>query len=584
MTRVRFRRWVAVTSAVILSLAAAMGLLLYPTTLVLNILGVIVVASHAVAIFIVVNPRLPARAAWAGYLLVSGVICYWGWLSPFPDRFPVRGMLHWDKYYDRPLVKLWWDIRALVAESPLTTVPGRRGTFAYLWSQEFHFDAVGILLTAVFAGLAAAFVCHRLAALWRRRTSPPADATTSSPRRWLQFDLRSLCIYTLVILLITGWVVREREQTLRFKRAWEALQAKNIGTASEVHCELFPWLNHLVRHDTYHLLSLEVDSGTDDLKLLSDLPLVSDVQLTSEIDDEDFQMLSRLRGLKALRLGPAVSEAALDRLEPLHLKRLSVRAVDLGDKGLTAISRMKDLKALHIGVSGARPSDEALQLLANLLQLEELSCSDIPLHGEQARFLARLPRLRELTAKIDDDGLQYLAHTIHLEELRVFESKVSDRGLRHLAALSHLRRLDVSGEITDASMEWIGRNRSLRSLQMPACQITDAGAKHLAHLTELQALVVGSPEIGDDTLLAIGKLSQLTLLIVPRSQITDAGVQSLPPLPHLHDLMLTHCEITAASLAEANKFPSLQMFGVRDTHILPADIQAAGKMKFRVEQ
>src|SRR5262245_61694675 len=147
---------------------------------------------------------------------------------------------------------------------------------------------------------------------------------------------------------------------------------------------------------------------------------------------------------------------------------------------------------------------------------------------------ARLPGLRICSSHITDDGLECLSSMLQLEVLYLNDKQITDLGVRHLARLKGLRFLDLEGtQITDAAIPYLKLLGRLRNLNLTSTPITDTGVSYLKLLPQLHELRLGRTQITDAGIANLQSLPQLRDLWLECANITDAGAASLGELMQL---------------------------------------------------
>jgi hypothetical protein len=202
---------------------------------------------------------------------------------------------------------------------------------------------------------------------------------------------------------------------------------------------------------------------------LRDLPNLASIGADGKLSDDEamrhYAAIPRLRKLRAQ--GTVATDAGFEALASsptLAGLWTGKDAVQLGDRGFTALSRMPSLGRL--GVSCKNVSDAAL-----------------------AR-LPEFPALRELTPiDMTDAGFRHVGRCANLERLTcMYCRSTGDAGTAHIAGLGNLRYYYAGlTQITDRSLEILGGIASLETVELYEClHVTDAGLVFLASLPRLR--------------------------------------------------------------------------------------------------
>ena len=277
------------------------------------------------------------------------------------------------------------------------------------------------------------------------------------------------------------------------------------------------------------------------------------------------------------------------------LKRFSLLALQITDKGIRYISTSKTLQelsltrcknitdtwALHISkmpslsvflmsgtIRGTNIRDEGLFYLSESTTITSLGVSvNVHMTDRGLAFLQNLPKLK----------------CLHLR----YNPLLTDQGIKNLIGLSHLVHLDLHAalSITDTSLDFISQLTTLRYLDIGSSNVTNRGLAYLEKLPNLLLLdLCGCQGIGDDGLKHVGKMQSLRALNLLRCEgITDVGLGYLLSLRLLEKLNLTHCnQITGEGVKLlGNGLPLLKWFGVGDenTNVTEDDVLSICKFK-----
>jgi serine/threonine protein kinase len=165
---------------------------------------------------------------------------------------------------------------------------------------------------------------------------------------------------------------------------------------------------------------------------------------TSKVRDQDFQMLSNLRGIKGV----------------------SLEQVPITDLGIRHVARVRSLRWLFL--SDTRVTAEGLSPLRDLVNLETLGLAGLPITGDSLSRLATSKRLNYLylnRTSVTDSSLATLTGMSSLTFLDLHDTAITDAGLEELKKVPTLRKLDVSGtKVTPAAIEIFRQ-------AMPNCEV-----------------------------------------------------------------------------------------------------------------
>lgn len=277
-------------------------------------------------------------------------------------------------------------------------------------------------------------------------------------------------------------------------------------------------------------------------------------------DDEAWQALLRCGQIERLTLERAHFEptrrlaglAELDQLEELEIKHGELTVEDARE--MAGLANLKELTLSFVSVT-----DDSLQPLQQLKNLETLKLTHRGLGKEvssgRLAFLADLPRLQTLdlarVASLDDGVFAHLEKVTTLTSLNLDQAVITGAEFQRLNRLPELRELNLIGtKVDDAAMEKVARLTGLASLDVSYTRVTDAGLAHVAALANLRNLNVSGNSITDAGLAEISRLLELEELTLGKSAVTDAGLAHLQKLPKLRSLWINgSSKITPAGLA-----------------------------------
>ncbi|MEQ1906041.1 MAG: hypothetical protein ABL888_17785 [Pirellulaceae bacterium] len=239
-------------------------------------------------------------------------------------------------------------------------------------------------------------------------TQQSFESSTPKPkRRWLQFNLRTLLVLTLVVGLGLGWVMYERRKNARI----QARIQTNLHALKRLGCNFEFYPDNSFRPSRFDWLLNRSDFGTVLVYFGS-----------STVTDAELDHLKGLTNLHSLRLyGSPNTDAGL-----LHLKSFSnVRSLDLHRTEITDVgfAHLKGLTNLNfLSLSQTKITDAGLVHLKGLTNLNFLSLNE---------------------TKITDAGLVHLRGLTKLEKLKLTDTAITDSGLEKLKHLAQLTQLDL---------------------------------------------------------------------------------------------------------------------------------------------
>lgn len=238
------------------------------------------------------------------------------------------------------------------------------------------------------------------------------------------------------------------------------------------------------------------------------------------------------------------------------------------------LARVQDLprgacRVLSVDLAGVGPlpRSELNAHLAACTDLVALNVSQTNLTEADLAWLARMPRLRELSLRellVGDGVLAHLAGHADLETLDLSGTRVTGSGLEHLASARGLKHLLLANTpLRDAFLTSLAHFPQLQTLDLSAVgRMTPAGLNAVAGLSELRVLRLRRAQLDDEAVAMLVQLSKLEELDLEGVGLTDAGVKPLAGLPALRKLVLAGNRLTdgcTSALAEMKRLQTLNL-------------------------
>jgi Leucine-rich repeat (LRR) protein len=286
-----------------------------------------------------------------------------------------------------------------------------------------------------------------------------------------------------------------------------------------------------------------------------------------EFDDEAWQALLRCRQIKRLSLereqyNEYNSTRRLAGLATLaQLESLQVDGGELLVEDAREIAGLRNLRELTLQL--VEVTDESLRPLAELKKLESFHL----LHRGRGQrvtskgiaFVAEMPKLRSLTLgrieSLDDEVLSHLENVAELELLNLDQATITGAEIHRLARLPKLTTLNLIGtKVDDEAMEKLSKLPQLESLDVSGTNVTDDGLRHVAALKNLRELRLFGNAISDAGMEHISSLAQLEELMIGNTNVTDAGLEHLEKLSKLRALWLgDNSKVTKSGVLQLEK-------------------------------
>lgn len=308
-------------------------------------------------------------------------------------------------------------------------------------------------------------------------------------------------------------------------------------------------------------LTDDAASYIGDLKHLETLGIEDAVHLT----DRSVARFGGLKRLTTLALWDArITDESLRAFGKLRLKHLVLTGSQLSDAGLAHLRGNTELETLYLGSDSLRVTDEGMESLAGLLNLQQIELNGADLTSKGMEHLKRFSKLRcadlSNNRRISDQGLACLANLVNLEELNLLNTNVTSKGLAHLKRLKKLRVLNLSDN--------------------PG--VGDEGIACLSQLSGLEELLLHHTGISSQAVAHLMKLPKLTTLDLSENfGITEEAIPYLAGLQAVVELDLHYTRLsskgdkTAASLAPLARLTRLQRLNLAGTGADTASIEPA---------
>ncbi len=341
--------------------------------------------------------------------------------------------------------------------------------------------------------------------------SPDSPASHKRRLRWYQFRLRTLLVFTtLVVGLLVAW--RQLGEPYRRQRGTMKL-VQDLGGEFQT-AEAAAWQRALFGDDAQDITFVNLaDSDEVDryLRPIAELPRLRALAVGGlAFTAAHLRELRRCRSLEVLMLDSTSVRA--DDLAAWQRERPDVRVFESEGRAIVSLKQL-GFNVIHRNVpdSGQRvpdgliddfyhraimvwgdsgtTADKALPYIACLTHLETLDLSDLPIDDSglgQLRGLAQLEVLGLCRSGVSDAGLAVIGNLRTLKHLYLDGTSITDAGLTHLANLTNLVRLDLIGtSVTDAGLEHLRSLPSLGMLRLDSTRVTDAGLIELGHFPAL---------------------------------------------------------------------------------------------------
>jgi hypothetical protein len=230
-------------------------------------------------------------------------------------------------------------------------------------------------------------------------------------RRWFQFSLRSLLVFTLIVAIPCAWLAREIERKRHEREAAE--------TIVKLHGDV--WYSDQLIVPSGQTPGVHNPAGPAWLREIMGQNFFDEIEEVNFFHNPDWGSAQ-------------ISDERLDCLTPLtELKSLSLAASDVTDAGMVRIKELTKLQELDLSYTSI--SDAGLAHLNSLtnLQILELGYTNVTDAGlVQLKRFNRLNSLNLQNTRISDAGLESLRGLSELRWLYLSETDTADSAVRDL--------------------------------------------------------------------------------------------------------------------------------------------------------
>jgi hypothetical protein len=223
---------------------------------------------------------------------------------------------------------------------------------------------------------------------------PPKAEQPKRKRRWFQFSLRTLLIFTLIVAIACAWLGRKIERKRKEREAVEA----TVKLGGLVTCD-------------YEKAGVAEPPGPDWLRNLLGEYFFSEVvsvdrsvphESDASVSDAELVNLKGFTQLQTLQIaGADVTDAGLEHLKGLtQFHRLVLRNTKVTDAGLEHLKGLTQLRTLDLG--STKVTDAGLANLNSLPQLQDLYLDSTQVTGAGLQHLEGLTQLQRLILRDTD--------------------------------------------------------------------------------------------------------------------------------------------------------------------------------------
>lgn len=202
--------------------------------------------------------------------------------------------------------------------------------------------------------------------------------------------------------------------------------------------------------------------------------------LKPDRSDEICRVLPKFQYMQILRLTETqTSDRAMNFVGQIQsLKKIFLSQAVTTDKGIARLSGLTNLE--YFACQRAKISDESLKILANLPKLKNLQLQHNYFTNKGLRYIKDMQQLEHLwigigECDITDEGIQYLTGLKNLQAVDLQGFKVTDQCIPYLKQIANLNRIAITSKskITDD-----GKRELLKHFPGLEMNIPPAAIKH----------------------------------------------------------------------------------------------------------
>ncbi|GAB4166656.1 MAG: hypothetical protein Kow00107_11620 [Planctomycetota bacterium] len=324
-------------------------------------------------------------------------------------------------------------------------------------------------------------------------------------------------------------------------------------------------------------LALTSDRVTDgNLGFVGGLKQLTHLRVHSgKLTNDSFKKIRMMPELMALDLQGRfnVVDPEIVSTNP-YLKDLSIRSytteLEFSQEAFKEFLDVNVVSALHL--QGF--DDNRAEVIAKENSIVRISIDSSGISNEGFNLLAKLPSLRQLTAKsfkLAGGGVKALGGFAELRTLKLYPRSisVSASDFEPLAETGKLESLSVISpdDDTEDLVEGISKIRTLRKLTLAVPKLDDLAK--LSALEKLEVLEVDASKFTSECYSTIAGLPALKTLVLHNCKGTDADIAKLADLKTLENLTIYKAALSETALSVLAKYPSLKSLVLVKSGILP---------------
>lgn len=234
------------------------------------------------------------------------------------------------------------------------------------------------------------------------------------------------------------------------------------------------------------------------------------------------------------------------------------------------------IECLRCGLTKVRDSDALVIGKMHGLRHLQIYGPDLTNRGVSALSdLKDLERLELYAPRATEEGLSWLHRCTQLHRFFMSDAKLGTHTLQQIANHRELIRIDMQGtEVQSTDLQYLTQLPRLFMLELNGTFLDDKAAPYFRQMKSLGTLYLNETEVGDQVCQALATLPKLDSLNLDDTLITDLGVQTLlEGCPQLKYVSIRRCDISGKAFAALKCWPvNLEHLIVTGNRLTGADI------------
>ena len=237
-----------------------------------------------------------------------------------------------------------------------------------------------------------------------------------------------------------------------------------------------------------------------------------------------------------------VTDVGIRNIVKLPIKKLALRGVNITDKSIDSIAKLKDL--VYLDISNTKITNKGLEQIESELNLFEFKLGGKNVDAKSLSIVGKMKNLRELELyHLKDIARKDFAPLANLRRLNKFDinsSKIEPGSLSFLGKIKVKHIVISSTSISTEDLRTVSK-LPLISLKLLRLKMRPQDFKYIAKIKSLSELDLTKCYMNDKHMQYISKIKNLKTLIIRENLITENGLQYLKDMKSLKVLDIRKC-------------------------------------------